>query len=418
MKKFPKSKLKKHIIQRRLERAIVGTVDYKKGTLLGYPGSTPLKESIQAINKFLLLNPNNIGTHTRGNSEVGFRGIQELEAEAIAMIGGLFGGDEKNQVDGYISSGGTEGNVMGLWILRNLCLTKRTAEPCVLLPSSAHYSAAKALNMLSLPKVYEVGLDDGYKIRTDDLGAKIRRLAGNGEKNFIVFCSLGYTMTGSYDSIDEINQVSLELEKEFGVKIYIHIDAAHGGFIYPFLGGKTYGFNQAKVMTISLDAHKTGLVPYSCGIFLCRKNLQEHTQTRADYIKSHFDDTLIGSRSGAIAAGLWAAINSLGKSGYKKIYLRCLAQKKSFLDKLEKTKIRNWYFTDPIGNIATVQFLDFPGYRLPKSIEEKYALNLAELSDGKNKRKVYKIVFMPHVSRRITDAFVSDLLKLKGKFEG
>jgi glutamate/tyrosine decarboxylase-like PLP-dependent enzyme len=64
-------------------------------------------------------------------------------------------------------------------------------------------------------------------------------------------------------------------------------------------------------LTIGLDAHKTGQLPYSIGIFLCRKNLQQYIETDNE-IYPFNDDTLIGIRSGIPALlGKWYVDNYL-----------------------------------------------------------------------------------------------------------
>ena len=47
--------------------------------------------------------------------------------------------------------------------------------------------------------------------------------------------TLGITFTGAYEPIAEIAATLDELEKKTGLNIPIHVDAASGGFIAPFI---------------------------------------------------------------------------------------------------------------------------------------------------------------------------------------
>ncbi|MEK7500409.1 MAG: hypothetical protein AAB649_07470, partial [Patescibacteria group bacterium] len=102
---FPKRKFDSVAISRKLNQAFKDTVHFKEGLILGYPGSPPLKESSESFKKFIDLHSNNIGTHTRIDSEAGWKGTQDLERETIFMIGDLLGAKNDKDIDGYISSG-------------------------------------------------------------------------------------------------------------------------------------------------------------------------------------------------------------------------------------------------------------------------------------------------------------------------
>jgi len=404
---FPYHGSNSSIIDKYLNRAIKKNINYSKDYILGYPASTPLKIATESFKKFIKINSNNIGTHTRLESESGFKGTQELEREALTMIANLF--NCNTEFDGYISSGGTEGNIMGIWILRNMINIEYNSKACFLKSPLTHYSLTKAFNLLNIDDFETIDINNNFGIDLKKLETKIRSLNIKGYKNFIIICTLGYSVTGSIDLIEEINFLVNILKEELKINIFIHVDASFGGFIYPFLTRNKIGFNLENVMTIALDAHKTGLVPYPCGVFLCRKNLQKFIETDVDYIRSHYDDTLIGSRCGAAAAALWSAIMSQGKHGYFKIYSDCIKNKNYLIKKLKKTKIVFWYYTHQFMNIIAIEFSNFPNYKLPAEIEQKYGLNLARIPFYNRDKNVYKLITMPHVGKKIISQFIYDL---------
>jgi len=87
---FPRIPAKKDDITKRLDIALEQNLDYQKGFILGYPGTTPHSSSTNALQKFIPQNPNNIGTHTSGVSEAGFVGTQKLERDSVFMVADLF----------------------------------------------------------------------------------------------------------------------------------------------------------------------------------------------------------------------------------------------------------------------------------------------------------------------------------------
>jgi glutamate decarboxylase len=49
-----------------------------------------------------------------------------------------------------------------------------------------------------------------------------------------VFLTLGTTYTGHYDPIEQVSNMLDEYERDTGIDVPIHIDAASGGFVAPF----------------------------------------------------------------------------------------------------------------------------------------------------------------------------------------
>lgn len=66
-----------------------------------------------------------------------FPGTMKLEQEAISIIGSLL---SKPDASGYIVSGGTEANLMAMWVARNLA---RKDRPEVIAPKSTHFHLIK-----------------------------------------------------------------------------------------------------------------------------------------------------------------------------------------------------------------------------------------------------------------------------------
>jgi len=222
-------------------------------------------------------NPNHIGCHTTGTSEKAFKGTQQIERETLDILAVDIFGAKKNQFDGYIASGGTEANLQALWMYRNYYMKNHNAKPseiAIIASEDTHYSIAKGANILlidwlSIPVNFE-----NRKIDTEAFEKILLNAVTVGKKYFIVVCNMGTTMFGSVDNPLDYTSLLDKLNCDYKM----HIDAAYGGFVYPFLAKdeKLINFKNQKITSITIDAHKMLQAPYGTGIFLCRKNLIEN----------------------------------------------------------------------------------------------------------------------------------------------
>jgi tyrosine decarboxylase/aspartate 1-decarboxylase len=110
------------------------------------------------------------------------------------------------------------------------------------------------------------------------------------------------TMLGSVYDVDLYTNTLKKLRCNFK----LHIDAAFGGFYYPFSNKEnTINFTNPNVSSFTLDAHKMAQAPYRNRIFIIKKNYIKYINTlQANYVKVE-NFTLAGSRSRAKAIAIW-----------------------------------------------------------------------------------------------------------------
>jgi Pyridoxal-dependent decarboxylase conserved domain len=86
------------------------------------------------------------------------------------------------------------------------------------------------------------------------------------ENTIGVVPSLGVTYTLQYEPVREIAVALDDLEEERGLDIPLHVDAASGGFIAPFIHPSlAWDFRIPRVRSINVSGHKFGLAPLGCG---------------------------------------------------------------------------------------------------------------------------------------------------------
>lgn len=400
-------------IREKLSRLMKSNIHYEIHNILGFPGTTPLPISVEVHSEYLDYHSNNIGMHTNkenGGSELGFSGSQEIERQVIEMAADLMGASPE-EVDGYISSGGTEANIVGCWIGRDNAKGKPTALLCSFL---THYSVLKACNILGIGAsvkkdgsgLHSLGTDENGHVLIGHLKKRLYATAGAGIKNIIVVANGGTTMLGSIDDVPEICNVIDEFKRAFpDVKIHLHVDAAFGGFVVPFIDTlPDIGFGNKNVNSITIDIHKMGLSPYGSGIILARRGSFENIETIAPYVPGN-DHTLCGSRSGAMALSCWAAMKKMGKNGYAKEAIRLLTLSDKIREKLERQGMS--VFKNDI-NILAVR-TPFPKNLVNEFITHMHDNFPADLADPLNPKRisVWNIVVMKHTKEALIDEFLS-----------
>ncbi|WP_348823912.1 pyridoxal-dependent decarboxylase [Flavobacterium aestuarii] len=396
--------------QARIEKALEENVNFTLDTSLGYPASKLDSKVYYEEASFLadaptlktyVANPNHIGCHTLGASEKAFKGTQEMEREVLDVLAVDIFKAQPKSYDGYISPGGTEANIQAIWMYRNYFIDKLGANPyeiAILASEDTHYSIPKAANMLMLdwlkvPVDFETREIDTFRLENIIIKAKKQ-----GKKYFIIISNMGTTMFGAVDNPNDYVQV---LEKHH--LIYkIHLDAAYGGFIYPFSNRDSeLNFENPKISSITIDAHKMLQSPYGTGVFLCRKGLIENVLTKeAEYIEG-MDLTVCGSRSGSNAVAVWMILFTYGPFGWCE-KIRVLQMRTQWLcDQLDELGVA--YFREPFMNIVTIQ-----AQFIKESLVKKFDL-VPQKHNGEN--SWYKIVIMDHVEVDHLSTFIDDLKK-------
>lgn len=394
-----------------------GNISYEESSVLGFPGTTPDPIAVTVYARYLDRHTNNIGLHTTSEkAEHGFPGTQKAEREVIAMAADLMDIDF-DKVDGYISPGGTEANIIGCWIGRNAHLDGLAAIICSRL---THYSIQKGANLLRIGQSFHkdgsglhyLGTDENGHILLDDFRERLFFLASRRVQNITVVGNAGTVMLGSVDDIPAMSEIIEEAKENFlHVNIHFHIDAAFGGFIVPFIKElPKVGFSNSAVDSIGLDAHKTGLAPYGSGIFLARKGLLKRIWTDTPYF-SGGDHTICGSRAGAMALSCWAVMKKMGRDGYDQNAQKLMKMTKYIQEGLRGIDVP--IFEPDINLIAVKE-------PFPESFEERFIAhtqddfpaNLGSMSSSV-KTSIWNIVVMDHIGNRLADELLSEMKKAR-----
>lgn len=402
-------KLTNQKIKLKVFEALSKNANYRSESILGIPGTFLDTEVFYDGEPFLkeapflstlIANPNHIGCHTlETDHEIVFNGTQEIEKDLIRICAEEIFKAERHMYDGYVASGGTEANIEALWIYRNYFQTEREAKSediAIICSTDTHYSIAKASNLLGLDLIMYNVNENTRAVDIVDLEHKINNALAIGKKHFIVVLNLATTMFGSVDDIDRITNL-LKFEQ---IDYKLHIDAAFGGFIYPFTNADNkFNFLNRDISSISLDGHKMMQAPYGTGIFIARKNLMQYVCTEEASYVSGLDYTLCGSRSGANAICLWMILHAHGSVGWTLHMNQLLEKTTAICTQLNEIGVE--YYRNPYVNIISIK----SKYIAPNLVNQFFLV--PDTHNGNP--NWYKIVIMPHVKQEILDDFITQL---------
>ncbi|KAK9814098.1 hypothetical protein WJX72_000614 [[Myrmecia] bisecta] len=144
------------------------------------------------------------------------------------------------------------------------------------------------------------------------------------DENTIGVCAiLGSTYNGEYENVEAIDEAVEKLKAERGLYIPIHVDAASGGFVAPFLQPDLkWDFRCKNVVSINVSGHKYGLVYPGLGwaIWRSKQELPEAMWFHTAYLGSDQPNvTLNFSKGAATIVAQYYQFLRLGFQGYHKI---------------------------------------------------------------------------------------------------
>ncbi len=147
------------------------------------------------------------------------------------------------------------------------------------------------------------------------------------ENTIGVVAIMGSTMDGSYEPVLEINEALDRLAGERGIDVPIHVDAASGGFVAPFLQPElVWDFRVPRVQSINASGHKYGLVYPGVGWIVWRTHeaLPDDLVFRVNYLGGDMPTFALNfSRPGSQVAAQYYNFLRLGFEGYRRVQQTC-----------------------------------------------------------------------------------------------
>ena len=189
----------------------------------------------------------------------------EIESRCVHMLADLWNAPDSNGTIGCSTTGSSEAAMLGglalKWNWREK--RRRAGKP------------ADRPNLISGPvqicwhkfaRYFDVELRE-VPVERNRLLLSPEEVVKRCDENTIgVVPTLGLTFTLQYEPVAQICEALDALARESGWDIPVHVDAASGGFLAPFIDPKlAWDFRLPRVRSINSSGHKYGLAPLGCG---------------------------------------------------------------------------------------------------------------------------------------------------------
>ena len=286
---------------------------------------------------------------------------------------------------GYVTSGGTEGNMYGLYVAREL-----HPDGICYFSEDTHYSVAKVLRLQHTRSIMLKSQANG-EIDYTDLRETLRI---HRDAPPIIFANIGTTMKGAIDNLATIRGILEDLAIS---QSYIHADAALSGMILPFVAEPQPWNFAAGADSISISGHKLLGSPLPCGVVLAKKRNVDRIARSIEYIGA-LDTTIAGSRSAFGPLFLWYRLRSLGHEGISEIVRRSMELAAFAESRLNTEGIPAWRHKNSVTVV-------FP--RPPAALMEKWIIA--------PRRDIAHIITLPHVTEDVITEFVADYVKARSE---
>ncbi|RAJ06780.1 histidine decarboxylase [Chitinophaga skermanii] len=341
---------------------------------LGYPVSKDFDYT--PLLPFLQFPMNNLGDpFVSSTYNVGSR---EMEREVVAFFAKLFRAEAHNWW-GYVTNGGSEGNLYGLYLARELY-----PNGMVYYSESTHYSVQKNLHLLNMPNIIIRSQENG-EMDYEDLQNAIRI---NRHMPVIILANIGTTMTEARDDVRQIKSIL----KDMAVRNhYIHVDGALSGSYSAFIEPRPAFDFADGADSIAISGHKFIGSPIPCGVVIAKKSNRDRIARSVAYIGS-MDTTITGSRNGHSPLFLWYAIQRMGEAGLKARAEHSLRMAAYAVEQLRENGVEAWRNENSITVV-------FPS----PSIEVIQQWQLATENGYSH------IICMPNITTAQIDAFVKSV---------
>jgi len=242
----------------------------------------------------------------------------EIEQRCIRILASIF--NAPGETTGARTQGSSEAIMLGAlslkwkWRERRDAAGKDTTKPNLVFGGDVHVVWDKFCRYFDVePRIVPLQ-PEKYTIGPEDVEPHI------DENTIGVAAVLGTTFTGHADDIEGINSLLVKLKEEKGLDVPLHVDAASGGFVWPFLyPDREWDFRLEQVRSINVSGHKFGLVYPGIGwlVFREKSDLADDLVFMENYLgKTDATFTLNFSTGSSMVLAQYYNFVRFGREGY------------------------------------------------------------------------------------------------------
>lgn len=338
----------------------------------------------------------------------------EISKRCVRMIHNLFNGPGEPDMPGTATVGSSEAVMLGglamkwRWKERRKAAGQSDAKPNLVYGGDVHVVWDKFCRYFDVePRKVDIPVGK-TTVGVDELGPQI------DENTIGIVGVVGTTFTGECDDVIALDAHLQELKNEKGLEVPMHIDAASGGFVFPFSHPDfKWDFRLESVKSINTSGHKFGLVYPGVGWLILRDDEQipEDIIFYEDYLgEKDSTFTLNFSCSASFVLAQYYMFLREGFEGYSSIVRAMTANRDALSDRLAQIdaltiltserpilplmicKVNDdegFTGTDLVGELARRNGWLVPAYKMPPKNDQQQILRMLiklnqtrELSDA------------------------------------
>ncbi len=249
-----------------------------------------------------------------------------IEARCVSIIANLWNSPEGNNAIGTSTIGSSEAVMLAGMSLKRLYQQRQRAtgkpeKPNLVMGQNVQVVWEKLCRYWDVePRYVPVTKDRLYLDPQEAL-----KLVDEDTIGVVVI--LGSTFDGAYEPVKEMCELLDGLQKEKGIDVPVHVDAASGGFVAPFIDPDLeWDFRLPRVHSINSSGHKYGLVYPGVGWVVWREHscVPEDLIFHVNYLGGDMPTfTLNFSRPGSQVILQYYRFLQLGFEGYKAVQQAC-----------------------------------------------------------------------------------------------
>ncbi len=247
----------------------------------------------------------------------------EMEMRCVDMLSRLWHAPDPNDAPGCSTTGSSEAAMLGglalkrRWQQARKAAGKPAERPNIVMGINVQVCWEKLANYWDIePRLVPM---EGSRFHLS--AAEAVKLCD--ENTIGVVAVLGSTYDGSYEPVEKICRALDELQARTGLDVPVHVDAASGGFVAPFLDPDLeWDFRQERVASINTSGHKYGLVAPGVGWVIWRdeKSLPEDLIFMVNYLGDNMPTFALNfSRPGSQIVAQYYNLLRLGVDGYRRV---------------------------------------------------------------------------------------------------
>jgi len=251
----------------------------------------------------------------------------ELEMRCVNMLADLWNATDAETATGCSTTGSSEACMLAgmalrrRWRARQGGAGRQADRPNLVMGANVQVCWEKFCRYWEVePRL--VPLEGSHTHLTPEAAA-----AHCDEDTIGVVAVLGSTFDGSYEPVAGIAEALDHLQVAGGPDVPLHVDAASGGFVAPFLDPElVWDFRLPRVQSINASGHKYGLVYPGVGWVIWRDQaaLPDELVFRVDYLGGEMPTFGLNfSRPGAQVAAQYYNLVRLGREGYRRVQQSC-----------------------------------------------------------------------------------------------